>query len=186
MDTKNIQQWAPYRVLGKRNDEIRCLHLVPGAFEDDLICNLFNVSLRDNPQYEALSYTWGLGSLSKNSLCVDNVPFEITCNLESALRHLRYERDVRVLWVDAICINQKDVDERGFQVSLMGLIYSRALKTVIYLGDADKDSKAAFDLLVMFSEDKHFTELPIWRDQAKTKLDLVKLCSIEKLWSRQW
>ncbi|KAK0101595.1 hypothetical protein ONS95_006758 [Cadophora gregata] len=186
LDTKHTQEWAPYRVLEKRNDEIRCLHLIPGAFEDELRCDLSKVSLRDNPQYEALSYTWGLGNLSKRPLYVDGVRFEITSNLETALRHLQYKQDIRILWVDAICINQKDVDERGSQVSQMGLIYSTAQKTVIYLGNADEECKTALDLLVTFSKDKHFTEIPIWKDQAKTQLDLVKLRSLEKLWSHQW
>ncbi len=179
-------KWAPYKRLESQNDEIRRLHLNPGSFEDDLSCTLSIVSLRDNPRYEALSYTWGLANLSERPLYVEGVPFPITSNLDTALRHLRYEKEVRILWVDAICINQQHMGERGSQVSKMDLVYSKALRTVIYLGDADEESEAALDLLFMFAKDQHFPELPIWRDEAHSELDLEKLRAMRGLWKHPW
>ncbi|KAK6956678.1 hypothetical protein Daesc_001957 [Daldinia eschscholtzii] len=59
----------------------------------------------------------------------------ITINLDTALRHLRREDIDIVLWVDALCINQADLDERETQVQIMRQIYSRAVNVIVFLGD---------------------------------------------------
>jgi hypothetical protein len=68
----------------------------------------------------------------------------VTTNLEAALRHLRYEDRGRVLWVDALCINQRDVRERNSQVKKMRSIYTGAKKVVVWLGPED-DAKVALN-----------------------------------------
>jgi len=84
-----------------------------------------------HPHYEALSYTWGTTEnpeiayvmepgLQGNESCV---ALEIYQNLASAIRHLRYIDQVRVLWIDSICINQEDIPERNEQVKRMANIY---------------------------------------------------------------
>lgn len=67
----------------------------------------------------------------------DGRPVQITVNLADALRTLRHLTLVRVLWADALCINQDDVIEREDQVKLMGLIYWKALRVQIWLGRDD-------------------------------------------------
>lgn len=57
----------------------------------------------------------------------------ITVNLESALRHLRHI-GIYQIWADALCINQKDVEERTLQVRLMKRIYQRADTVIVWLG----------------------------------------------------
>lgn len=54
-----------------------------------------------------------------------------------ALRRLRYEDTTRVLWIDAICINQDDLIERSQQVALMDKIYKRGRRNLTWLGKAD-------------------------------------------------
>lgn len=176
----NVEAYRPLR-----SEEIRLLHLNPGKFDDELTCALHHVYLPENPSYEALSYTWGLKT-SPISLYVDDIAVSITENLESALRHLRYEKDVRILWVDAVCINQSDMLERMAQVSQMDILYSKAEKTVIYLGDLDEESSTALDLMVMFSDDQHWNQLPIWTDASQRELDLKKLETIKRLWKYPW
>jgi hypothetical protein len=83
--------------------------------------------------YTALSYAWG-EQHDTHEIRIGNRPLKIGSNLESALQDLRRrDRPIR-LWVDAICINQDDVNERNHQVQQMRSIYSSALDTVIYLG----------------------------------------------------
>jgi hypothetical protein len=69
---------------------------------------------------------------------LNNTVFPVTVNLEGALRHLRElhkaDRHGFVLWIDALCINQKDVKERTSQVQMMGKIYARGEEVVVYLG----------------------------------------------------
>jgi hypothetical protein len=70
---------------------------------------------------------------------IDNyaLGLSITANLESALRHLRLSDQQRTLWVDALCINQSDITERGSQVQLMADIYTAVSRVLIWLGPED-------------------------------------------------
>ena len=87
----------------------------------------------------------------------------VTKNLESALRSVirkKANKSTHVndndnpledqslyVWVDAICINQKDVDEKNRQVSIMQEIYQRAKDVHIWLGDGNEDTGEAFNLI---------------------------------------
>lgn len=53
-----------------------------------------------------------------------------------------------LIWVDALCINQDDLAERGSQISIMNLIYQSAQKVLVWLGEADESTSDAFDLIV--------------------------------------
>ncbi len=61
-------------------------------------------------------------------------PFPVTINLKAALRALRQRKKVRVLWVDAVCINQADIPEKNVQVPLMSRLYSGADSVIVWLG----------------------------------------------------
>jgi hypothetical protein len=134
-----------------------CLH--PGGFDDCIYCTIYHANiLKEQPQtkYTALSYVWGdatrtrpiqLGyhqlstsgpahtwasALSPEAGCYES--FQVTTNLESALRHLRDRASERILWVDAICINQSDWEERLSQVGSMAEVYQNAMEVRIWLG----------------------------------------------------
>ncbi|PMD17924.1 hypothetical protein NA56DRAFT_578071, partial [Hyaloscypha hepaticicola] len=117
-------------------DNIRLLTLQPGLFNDPIHCQLEQVSLRAGHTYEALSYVWG-DARDTAPMILDKTPYHITKNLECALRYMRYKESPRVLWADAICINQNDPDEKSKQVPMMGEIYSEATKVYAWLGEAD-------------------------------------------------
>ncbi|KIM98268.1 hypothetical protein OIDMADRAFT_69443, partial [Oidiodendron maius Zn] len=96
--------------------------------------------------YTALSYTWGDPTVTKEIL-VNGKPLQVTTNLESALRHLRQSDDAFVLWVDAVCINQKDnVEEKNSQIVQMGAIYRSAAVVLLWLGDGDPESDMTFHI----------------------------------------
>ncbi|RGP80078.1 heterokaryon incompatibility [Fusarium longipes] len=121
---------------------IRTLTLSPATCVDlDINIKLTPGSLT-SCTYEALSYTWGTedgdASLSQSIYC-DGAIIKVSKNCEKALRRLRLRTEERVLWIDAICIDQTNHGERGRQVALMDLIYLRARRVVIWLGDASKD-----------------------------------------------
>jgi hypothetical protein len=65
--------------------------------------------------------------------------FEITRNLEAALRHMRHNSEELILWVDAICINQSDEDEKDHEILRMQEIYSGAGQVNIWLGKVRED-----------------------------------------------
>lgn len=120
-----------YQPLNPRKNEIRILKLLPGPFESHIQCQLAVESTE--AKFEALSYVWG-DPYYKKGIEIEEQSIEVTQNLESALRHLRHENEIRRLWVDAVCINQNDDGERNHQVGLMSDIYKGAESVVVWLG----------------------------------------------------
>jgi Heterokaryon incompatibility protein (HET) len=123
-----------YQPLNIAERQIRLVTLQPGKFHHEIVCNIYMVSLDRNPSYEALSYVWGDPRITQ-SIQVDGMPFDITLNLVAALRRLRYSNNYRRLWVDAICINQGDLDERSSQVAIMSGIYKQTEGAILWVGD---------------------------------------------------
>ena len=150
-----------YEQLNVARKEFRLLSLLPGNPSDPVICEL-EVWCCDKskcPQYEALSYVWG-GPPGPNTIVVRNQHVHVTSNLESALRHLRYQDHARVLWIDALCINQDDLRERNHQVRQMRFIYQFASRVIVWLGPADsKADKKNVDHIFRFASDEtlHWT-----------------------------
>ncbi|RGP81444.1 Heterokaryon incompatibility protein [Fusarium longipes] len=126
------------------DNEIRLLILEPGAPGDGLECNLVHAQLCWRTKYEALSYHWGDATVKRQMNC-SGCDIDITVNLHNALSDLRLPDRQRVLWVDQLCINQEEINEKEKQISLMGSIYSQALQVLIYLGKADQSSCGAIE-----------------------------------------
>ncbi|KAI5861658.1 heterokaryon incompatibility protein-domain-containing protein [Durotheca rogersii] len=111
---------------------IRVLHLLPGSGDSPIYCRLEQRNLDTDEIEEALSYVWG-NEEDPKSIYVDNRPFPVTVNLHDILLGLRYQHATRTIWIDAICINQSDPQEKAHQIRLMHNIYSKARKTTIWL-----------------------------------------------------
>lgn len=121
----------------RKEDHIRTLQLLPGTGE--ICCELSVVPLKHAAGcYEAISYVWGDASKNVNIKC-DGKLFSVTVNLADALWTIRHPTEPRVLWADAICINQHDKKEQGRQVMMMGKIYEQARRVLIYLGNDDEE-----------------------------------------------
>jgi hypothetical protein len=118
---------------------IRLLVLWPGSKFTPIQGHLIVSPLLQCPPYEALSYTWG-NPAEKSPINISGAVFSAQRNLKSALHHLRYPDKVRILWVDALCINQSDNEEKSVQVARMGDIYRNAEQTTVWLGEAEDDS----------------------------------------------
>lgn len=91
------------------------------------------------PDYETVSYTWG-GEDGNSRLCRpifigpywDVLPQ--TENCWQLLQFVRPTRGIRLIWIDAVCIDQNNTKERGIQVSKMAQIYRQCTKVILYLG----------------------------------------------------
>jgi len=95
--------------------------------------------------FVALSYVWGDPTVTRE-VFVNDCLVPVTVNLEAALRQLRNHSRIQQgfrIWVDAICINQEDLDERGVQVARMKEIYDKAWQVVIWLGPGDEKGDLA-------------------------------------------
>ena len=125
---------------------IRILDLHPGTPGSEIGCSLREVSLADAVDYHALSYVWGEPIFPHRIHC-DKGHLMVTKSLHSALQHYRLTRDVRHLWIDAICINQNDNAERSQQVLLMQRIYSKSKLMYTWLGEATAAHRKAFDFM---------------------------------------
>ncbi|KAL8787596.1 MAG: hypothetical protein Q9213_002158 [Squamulea squamosa] len=174
---------------------IRLLVLFPGSFGDDIHISLFSAELGiyQQPSYEALSYAWGSNDLDHN-ITVDSGESQqalpITRNLYTALQYLRCSTTQRTLWVDAICINQENAEERNYQVSRMADIYKSTEKVVIWLGPDENDSTlaiAGLDALASKIEVdwKHFKIMPATEKTDTVWLDLEQPAPFsEDIWRR--
>lgn len=148
---------------------IRVLHILPESTPDDIRCSLeyrqqadedINFALLDRKDlfdvppdrhYAALSYCWGDPTLAAD-VTVNGKLLGITQNLFDFLQQAVRNRDVREFWrgawwIDAICLNQADVEEKSEQVGRMWRIFSQARFVYVWLGPEAYDTKTAFDLL---------------------------------------
>ncbi|KIL92938.1 hypothetical protein FAVG1_04119 [Fusarium avenaceum] len=116
----------------------------------------------------ALSYTWGMPDASRG-MSIDGSSLVITPNLEHALRHLRSAETAQRLWVDFICINQSDYQERSTQVSLMTKIYSWGKLVPCWLGDSTPDSTIGMEILSYLAGDLPFDEGSPWNRHSMQK-----------------
>lgn len=142
------------RLLEKSRYEIRLIRLQPSGVKDgSLKCTLQYASLDDAPLYDALSDTWDedpQAEYDSSELIpyVDNIPRRIGTSLDSALRHLRSRLNGIVIWVDAVCINQEDLEEKSWQINQMRRIYSQANCVLVWLGPSAYNSDKAIDVLL--------------------------------------
>jgi hypothetical protein len=121
-----------YQPLDTTRREIRLLVLYPDTniFSS---CRLIHVSMEENLDYEALSYVWGSQADNKQT-SINGQQLSVTANLKEALDHLRHSNRPRILWIDAICINQGSILERNQQVQMMTEIYEKARNVVVWIG----------------------------------------------------
>ena len=125
---------------------IRVLRLQQGVWTDPLRCTLYQAHIDETPTYEALSYVWG-DPTPKHTLICEGQEMPIAENLHTALLYLRHEDNPCWLWIDAICINQQDIEERNRQVRLMSEIYYEAGRAVIWLGEEDETTTEGVAIL---------------------------------------
>jgi hypothetical protein len=135
----------------------RIIRLYPSAaFGAAICCELIVIGLGEAylPVYEAISYTWDGQSPSEDHflMCHDeNGHYKkllVTRNCEAVLRHVRLEKEVRFIWIDSVCIDQSSNQERSHQVGIMGDIYARAEKVLVWLGeDSNPNVRRTFECI---------------------------------------
>lgn len=91
------------------------------------------------PSYHAISYTWG-DPESNTAVLINGKTFRIRKNCEFALKQAWWYKSNSYYWIDAICINQANDEEKGKQVAMMGNIYKRAHEVLACVGDHADDS----------------------------------------------
>lgn len=171
----NMQHQYYDRDLDASRQDIRLIDLKPGFYDDIVDISIRTVSLAENPRFNALSYVWG-DAAQQVPIRLGGIEISVTKNLEVALRHLRYHQGRSVedmpLWVDAICINQANIDERNHEVKRMKDIYGRASRVLIWLGEGDVCSDELFDRIGDMEFHAGLRELQVTPHRAKTRDEL--------------
>ncbi|KAK7188877.1 ankyrin and HET domain-containing protein [Paraphaeosphaeria sporulosa] len=153
-------------------DEIRLLVVEPGNQDEDLRCSLVHARLSDRPEFEAISYTWGTDAPSKQIL-LDGHIFSVRNNIYHALKRYRHATRQRILWADAISINQDDIPERSSQVKLMKKVYMYASHVLIWLGpNLEHDDLANADVRALVER------------ESKRNADTVT--ALQEFFTRSW
>jgi heterokaryon incompatibility protein (HET) len=124
---------------------IRLLVLYPGSPSEPLRGTIQHTVVRDEStmipvKYEAISYSWGSGSKSC-SILLDGCQMPLTATLFNALVCLRFPHKERILWADALCINQENNKEKDIQIALMPEIYTCAIRVLVHLGMRSDNSE---------------------------------------------
>jgi len=173
----------------------RLLLLERDSTKPEIHCHLIPASFEERFRYEALSYTWGDPSAELRSIWLNGYPFRVTRNLYSALQKLRKPlpngEQYRFLWIDSLCIDQNNNQDRNHQVSNMGKIYQQAALVLVWLGEQSRYSDQAIDfiekvhalwqlgVLEYYSRPRseHYTE-PEWK--------AINFLFRKEYWQRTW
>ncbi|KAI0534673.1 heterokaryon incompatibility protein-domain-containing protein [Xylaria digitata] len=179
-----------YQPLEDR-DEIRILELLPHEGSNAPIDVRFHhVKLSQRPRFEALSYTWG-DQDTQYPVTVNEAgdTVAVGSNCISALRALRQADEPRRLWIDALCINQADI-EKGSQIPIIGNVYNSASRTIIFLqysgsneafrgNGAGPEMQRCWEAGILGQE----TEQPVLDDAARQELfDVSNYPWFERSW----
>ena len=140
----NVAELPPFEYTALALGEIRLL--VPDTIGDNdgLSWTIQHIALASKPKFEVLSYTWG-PQIDTYLISCNRRLLRIHHNLYNALPYLaRRNRDTvkaLPLWIDAVCIDQADDNEKSIQINFMNLIYKQASQVWAWLGLAEEQSK---------------------------------------------
>jgi len=145
-----------YRYTTLRALEFRLVRILPQR-KLTIKCQIVHTSLQDPPRYVAISYAWGDAGDTRKIL-LEGTSIPVPVSLYGALEALRRRAETALVWVDALCINQQNKDERSQQVQLMTSIYSKAESVAIWLGPEADNSLLAIDLLKVVADRANTSE----------------------------
>lgn len=151
---------------------MRYLLLEPGVEQNQLVCQLVVAHIDTAPEFEEVSYPWGLPDKVASMQCSDQ-NMAITASLYELLRRVRLAKGPRRLWADQICINQTSHREKEHHVGLMGRIHKRAENVLIWLGGDLKNGSNAASLIeeVNAKIDRQLPEYGSWDELPNASPD---------------
>ncbi|CAG8962199.1 hypothetical protein HYFRA_00005251 [Hymenoscyphus fraxineus] len=180
-----------YQYQALQDLEFRLVKILPKTAEQTVRCEIIHASLIYPPQYAAISYTWGDASDTRK-IELNGFPLSIGANLHGALYAVGEKTGDTLVWVDALCIDQQNTNEKTIQIPLMAQIYSRADFVAVWLGPEDDDSDAAIDLLRRLhrisEKANHPSRISSLISSQAEKGELAAVVSLfeREYWSRLW
>ncbi|KAH7071335.1 heterokaryon incompatibility protein-domain-containing protein [Paraphoma chrysanthemicola] len=172
---------------------MRVLHLQPSSNRSDAIYCSFTIHKVKacNSSYKAVSHVWYPKGISQERVTIqiadgDHIyPLEIRPNQERALRQIRHPSHKVCLWIDALCINQKDMEEKAHQNKMMPFIFQSASEVIVWLGDGDDDTEKAMKFIPQLIDLTDFDRLLKSEETPAQWQALVKLLE-NPYFSRRW
>ncbi|EXJ94974.1 hypothetical protein A1O1_00092 [Capronia coronata CBS 617.96] len=169
--------------------QIRLLRFCPQEVDElDLFrVELFHARLSQAPEYVALSYSWGSDDSALSiEIMVNNQKYRVSQHLAGALDRLK-TNNISAIWVDALCINQRDMIEKGKEVTRMFTIYRTATAVIVWLGqnvDLGHDADMLVQKVREFDQplEKHHHNLEI----SQAALRALKRLLAQPYWGRVW
>ena len=162
MEFSQLPEVQDYKYTPLKTDEIRLLKIHPGLDEDVVSCSLEHFPLSSDevilPEYSALSYAWG-SDQTQFPVLMNGRQLTVSTNLHAALQEFRassswfipeadrHHKQSYFIWIDALCINQRDPVERAEQVKIMRKIYQQANCLTAWLGPGTSDFEIAASAL---------------------------------------
>ncbi|KAI0188311.1 heterokaryon incompatibility protein-domain-containing protein [Xylaria flabelliformis] len=136
-----------YEPLERTQKEFRLLTIFAGREDEALHSRLTHAILSDPAVvYETISYCWGDTS-ARDSITVNGDTVDVPASTAAALKCMRKAEEPRIVWIDSVCINQTDLDERADQVGMMADIFRSAKGNLVYLGESDERTRDAFEMV---------------------------------------
>jgi hypothetical protein len=178
----------------------KCVDLRDSTLEQTTLDRATNLGLVQNHNqhsdsryiwgdFEALSYTWG-DQGDARSIFVNEIRRDVSGNLEEALRALRDLQETRLgmcYWVDSLCIDQKNVEERNEQVKRMKEIYSRARAVIVWLGQEEKKDRNAVQTMRHLCRNPYVDNtLQLPRDLLLDGWPALYAFMQKPYWNRSW
>jgi len=219
MDGRALDEWDSLMEAIDIDFE-HCLKIPPAFAISSITNNLASKSLQTRNQnkfsflprfqwrdYEAISYCWE-SETKDRQIVLNGSIVDVPRNLEAMLQRLRKLPDARSgikFWIDALCIDQANILEKGHQVKFMQTIYTRGLSLVVWLGSASEDSDQAIDFIASIThhtlqqdqhgEERYGVHFPKWQRRQNTRLtdafvnmpwkELLSFLS-RNYWQRLW
>lgn len=186
----HYKEALPFINSGKQ--EIRLLRVNPGIWASPIHCTFSVPSLEslDIP-YEALSYAWGNTTLSRQyTINIGDKDVFVTETIAGALQRLRQPDKPVFLWIDALCIDQGNDEEKSHQVSMMHRIYTQCDQCAIWLGPLGgidpSDAEASFEMLSWIAG---YNQTPSWlhdKGRRDSAANALKTMVTLPWWNRIW
>lgn len=156
-----------YQPIAKKGRQIRLIKITSRAGQE-IACSITHVDLdAESPVYQAVSYTWG-PKRPRYNIKVNGRNFRVRKNLYNFLRaHTKASSESGCLWIDQLCINQKDKDEKSQQVQMMAHIYQSASMVISWLGPSNDHTPIAVWFLELLQDDHMLLQqaLPLYHGQ---------------------
>jgi hypothetical protein len=170
--------------------EFRLLELHCGVVSDEIVCELHQWD--GQTQYEAVSYLRSFDQGLPITMLTSRkkrLPKTIMPNLHSALKHLRLVDRSRYLWINALCIDHSNTQERNVSVHVVHKIFNQASKVCLWLGETDGstdgETSMAFEFAVQLLAPKFFDEAANDIEAVRKWKAFLKVIS-HPLFERRW